>query len=197
MNSTDHKAALHWSLSAALLAIVLADGLMLHSIGRGFWCSCGSLVPWSWEPFSQHNSQHLVDWYSPSHITHGVTLYGLLFLVARRLPVAVRLVIATLIESVWEIAENSPFIIERYRSATISLNYYGDSVLNSVSDISMCIFGFFLAARLPIRVTLAITIASELLTLVIIRDNLTLNVLMLLWPVEAIKQWQSGIAPAH
>lgn len=175
-------------------------------MGRTWWCSCGLAIPWAWDVNSEHNSQHIIDWYSFSHVLHGFIFYWFLRphgplakLCARakvKLPDALlsRLLIAALIESAWELAENSPLIIERYRSATIALNYYGDSIVNSLSDLSMCSLGFLLAFRLPVRIIVALAILFELFTLYMIRDNLTLNVIMLLYPVEAIKNWQSLVS---
>jgi hypothetical protein len=122
----------------------------------------------------------------------GFIFYGLAWLFARRLPIGVRLVLAVIVEAAWEIVENTDFIINRYREATISLDYYGDSVLNSASDIGFMVLGFFLAARLPVWITIVIALAFELFTGFMIRDNLALNVVMLLWPLQAIREWQAG-----
>lgn len=142
---------------------------------------------------SPGNSQHLADWYTPSHIIHGFLFYGLAHLVLRGKPLAAKLLLALVIESGWEILENSPVIIDRYRTATISLDYYGDSILNSVMDTVFMALGFFFAARAPVAVTIVIAIFFELFTGWLIRDNLTLNVLMLVYPLEAVKAWQSGL----
>lgn len=138
------------------------------------------------------NSQHIFDWYSPSHVIHGFIFYGLLWLVARRWSIGIRLVIATIVEAAWEIFENTPSIINRYREATISLDDYGDSVLNSSVDILAMVLGFWLASRLPVWVTVALAIGLELFVGWMIRDNLALNIIMLLWPLDAIRQWQMG-----
>jgi hypothetical protein len=138
------------------------------------------------------NSQHLADWYTPSHVIHGLLLFGLTWLLLRKRAVGLRLLAAVVVEAGWEIVENSPFVIDRYRHATMALGYTGDSVINSMSDISAMILGFLIARRLPVWATVGLALALELLTLAIIRDNLTLNVLMLLAPSDAIRAWQAG-----
>ena len=132
------------------------------------------------------------DWYTPSHVIHGFGFYALTWLVARRLPFGTRLLLATTLEASWEVIENTSFVINRYREATIALDYYGDSILNSLSDICAMIAGFWLASRLPVAVTVAVTIALELFVGYMIHDNLTLNILMLLYPLDAVRRWQSG-----
>lgn len=154
-------------------------------------CKCGYVKLWHGVVFSAENSQHISDWYTPSHVIHGFAFYGLLWLVGRRWPLGVRLLLATMIESGWEILENTDMVINRYREVTISLDYYGDSVLNSVCDILAMVFGFFLASRFPVWFTVALTVFLELVVLYFIRDNLTLNIIMLLYPLESIRNWQS------
>ncbi len=173
---------------AALLAVFVT---VLHLMGRTPFGKVGFGI-WTWAPSSPATSQLLGDPYSFSHVLHGIIFFFILWLVARKLPVAWRLVIATVIEAAWEIFENTPFIIDRYRAATSSLDYYGDSIWNSFGDVLFCILGFYIAFRLPWKWTLALVIAIELVMLLTIRDNLTLNVIMLLYPIQAIKQWQLG-----
>ncbi len=172
-------------------AIILGTCLVLLMMGRVPWCACGVDL-WGTIGTSE-GSQQLFDWYTPSHLLHGFIFYALLWLVARPVPVHWRLLIATLVEAAWEIAENTDAVIERYREVTISLDYYGDSVLNSFSDIVAMLVGFWLSRVLPVWVSFAIVIGFEVLTLLIIRDGLVLNVIMLLYPLDVIRDWQAAL----
>lgn len=181
--------ARHLALTAGVVALA---ALILLLMGRIPICECGYVKLWHGVTMSSENSQHLSDWYAPSHIIHGFVFYGILWLVARRQSIGVRLILATIVESAWEIIENTDWIINRYRETTISLDYYGDSVINSTLDILFMVVGFVLAARLPVWATVAIALMLELYVGYMIRDNLALNVIMLLWPLQAIRDWQAG-----
>lgn len=175
-----------------VVAIMVVAAVILLTMGRSPTCPCGTVRLWWGGVQSDQNSQQLTDWYSFSHLIHGFLFYPGGWLLLRRWPWQARLVIATVIEAGWEILENSALIIDRYRAVTMAFGYTGDSVLNSLSDITCMIIGFAIARRLPVWMTIALGVAFELLTLAVIRDNLTLNVLMLVHPVEAIRVWQAG-----
>jgi hypothetical protein len=175
-------------LGAALLVLLVAAAI-LWLMGRPPLHSSGAIELWG---SGSKQSQMLVDWYSASHLVHGFLFYGLLHLVARRRKWEQKLLAATLIEAAWELVENSPVIIDRYREATIALGYTGDTILNSVSDITMMAIGFLVARRVPVWASAMIVLVLELVPLAIIRDNLTLNVWMLLAPTDAVREWQAG-----
>jgi hypothetical protein len=178
----------------ATAAIIVAAAVALYLMGHPLICKCGTVKLWHFDVMSAENSQHLIDWYTPSHVIHGFLFYWLLWLVSRWIPMSfgTRLVLAVAIEASWEVIENTDWVINHYREATISLDYYGDSVINSVMDILFMILGFFLAAWLPVWLTVAIAIALEIFVGLMIRDGLALNVLMFLWPSETILRWQQG-----
>ena len=177
---------------AIVIAILAAVAGIELAMGRVPICTCGTIELWHGAVKSAGNSQHLTDWYTPSHVIHGIAFYALLWLLARHWPVGTRLVAAVAIEAAWEIAENTPMVIDRYRAATIALDYYGDSVINSIADLGAMMLGFWLASRLPRWASVALVVVAEVGVGLAIRDNLMLNVLMLVHPIEAIRQWQLG-----
>jgi hypothetical protein len=179
-------------VAIGIVAILAAGAVALYAMGHPLICRCGYVKLWHGETVSSENSQHVADWYTPSHIIHGLIFFFVLWLVARRLPVGIRALIATAIEVGWEVIENTPWIIDRYRAATISLDYFGDSVINSTSDALAMLVGFALAWRLPVWVSVAIAIILELICGYLIRDNLMLNVIMLVAPQDWIRDWQAG-----
>jgi hypothetical protein len=185
MNRTDRRP---WLVAAVLVAATVAA---LHAEGRRWWCACGEPWPWITNVWTPHCSQHVADPYSLTHVSHGLIFYGVLVWAWPKGRFGWRLVIAVAFAAGWEVLENSPLIISRYRESTMSLDYLGDSVANAVGDIASCAIGFVLAQRLGLVRSIVLFAATELGLLWLMRDNLTLNVLMLIYPVEAVKHWQT------
>jgi hypothetical protein len=178
-----------WLFAILILIAVAAVEL---AMGRHPICTCGSVELWVGGRDSPKTSQMLADWYSLSHIVHGLLFYAALWAAARRWPVERRFLGALLIEACWEMLENSPVVIDRYRATTAALGYTGDSILNSLSDILFMTFGFLLARKLPVRLSVILLITLELVPLFVIRDNLSLNILNLLAPSKTVQAWQAG-----
>jgi len=178
---------------AGSAGIVALAAVILLAMGREPYCTCGYVKAWHGVVMSAENSQHLSDWYTPSHVIHGLAFFGLFWLVARQLPLHARFVMAVALEAAWEVIENTPMVINRYREATIALDYYGDSVLNSMADIGAMAIGFWLASATPLALSVGLAVAMEVFVALAIRDNLTLNVIMLIFPLDAIKRWQGGL----
>ena len=178
----------------AILALIIAatGAATLLLMGRNAMCTCGTIDLWVGERDSSRTSQMLLDWYSLSHIVHGLFFYAALWLIARRWAVGKRFLVALSLETAWEVIENTPMVIDRYRATTAALGYTGDSVLNSMSDIAMMAIGFWAARRLPVWAAVALLIILEVVPLFIIRDNLALNIWTLLAPSPAVQAWQAA-----
>jgi Protein of unknown function (DUF2585) len=174
------------------LLIFAAAAAILLALGRHPICTCGAIDLWVGARDSPKTSQMLIDWYSLSHIVHGLLFYAALWLAWRRSPVEWRFLLALLVEATWEVVENTPLVIDRYRATTAAVGYSGDSVINSLSDISMMCVGFLAARRLPVRASVVLFLLLELIPLFVIRDNLFLNVWTLLAPNASVQAWQAG-----
>jgi hypothetical protein len=174
----------------AAIAVLAVAAAILVAMHRPLICTCGTIALWG--PVGPTQSQMLADWYSFSHVVHGLIFYALLWLVARRAPVEWRFLGALAIEAAWEVIENTPMVIDRYRTATAALGYTGDTIINSLSDIAMMALGFLAARKLPLWAAVLLLLALEIVPLLVIRDNLFLNVWMLVAPSEAIRDWQSA-----
>jgi len=180
----------HFALVATSVIVVVAAMLLL--MGQTLICKCGFVKVWHGVVVSSENSQHLSDWYTFSHIIHGFAFYAILWLIGRQWPLGLRFVIAVVLEGVWELFENTDLIINRYREVTISRDYYGDSVVNSVADILAMVVGFGAASVVPVWTSVVVVVGLEAFVAYYIRDNLTLNIIMLIYPLESIREWQAG-----
>ena len=180
----------------ACVCVIAVTVLILRAMGRPLISTLGTVKLWHGEVMTSENSQHIADWYSFTHIVHGFFFCLAFWFVSSILPqlrmFSVSLVVAIAFGSIWEVVENTDYIINRYREATVALDYYGDSVINSTADILFMTLGFLMASRLPVIASVSIVVASEVMLAIMIRDNLVLNILMLIWPIEAIKNWQLG-----
>lgn len=177
---------------ATVAVIVVTAVVILNLQERVWWCAVGDLWPWSWEVWSPHNSQHAIDPYSFTHVLHGMLEFWLIGLVFFRVPLAWRFVIAICVESSWEVIENTNFVINRYREATVSLDYFGDSITNSIFDIICCGFGFWISYKVRLVMAISLFLFTECVLLFWIRDSLILNIVMLIWPIDGVKHWQMG-----
>lgn len=172
--------------------IIVTGGIVLYFMGRSSLGPTNSFIFWCKETKSQCNSQGLFDAYSLTHIIHGIFFYFLLWLLARKLPLEIRLVLAIILETGWEVLENTDMVINRYRAETLSLDYFGDSILNSISDIVLAFLGFWTARKLPIWASISFVFIIEIGLALLIRDNLLLNIILLVFPIPAIQNWQLG-----
>jgi hypothetical protein len=187
----DGRTPLWRETGLAGLGVVIAAAATLLWMGRRVWCAQGDWAPWSFDIWSAHNSQHVVDPYTFTHVLHGVVFFAGLRLLGARWP-DLRLLLAIVLESAWEVVENTERVIQHYREATISLDYTGDTVVNSVADVAAMVCGYLIASRVPWWASVLLFVGTELVLAWWIRDSLTLNVIMLFWPIEAIKTWQTG-----
>jgi len=195
LNSASQFLKRHFGIIIAFAIILAATAATELWLGRSLFGPDGKFGWWEGNIWSGENSQRLADPYSFSHIAHGILLYALLWLTARKIPVRYRFLIASIIEACWELMENSPLIINRYRAVTISLGYVGDSVINSLSDILMLAIGFLFTYHVKPRIALIAVLLMEIACAFWVRDNLTLNIIMLIHPIDTIKHWQMEVAP--
>ncbi len=193
----DQRAGKAWTDMLIGVSLIVAMVLILLSLGRSVWCQCGQWTPVILSPASSHTSQHLLDPFSLTHFSHGLIFWLVLARFGRSLSFSRLLLIAAGLECLWEVVENTPLVIDRYRTATIALGYEGDTIANSLVDVIACVLGFLAAQRLGARYTLLVFAAIELFLLITIRDCLLLNVVMLIYPIDAIRQWQTSGAVAY
>ncbi len=181
-----------WAYATGIAGVFVVLVGSMYAMGHVPICKCGYIKLWHGIVVSSENSQHISDWYSFSHIIHGFIFYWIAWLLFPKSPVLFRLLLALSVEVAWELFENTDFIINRYREATISLDYYGDSIINSVMDTAFALLGFLMAWRLPIVITIALMLAMEICVGWYIHDNLLLNIIMLIHPFQFILDWQAS-----
>jgi hypothetical protein len=189
-SSARHGRRVWWIV--AIAATVSLTGWLEYTQGRNLICTCGRVLPWFGDVWASETSQHLLDPYSFTHLLHGFLLCGLITLALCRWPMGWQLWLAVLVESGWELLENSAFVIQRYRTQTESLGYVGDSVVNSMGDILVCALGFLVARRLGFKRSLIVFVVIEVTLLILFRDSLILNIIMLLFRVPWLQNWQAG-----
>lgn len=186
--------ATSWQIAYWLIGIGLTMIAGLIAMGRKAWCPQADYFPWSWDIWTAHCSQHFVDPYSLSHFQHGLGLFVLLNVCfGKRISLTVNVATVAAIEAIWELAENTSFIINRYREATVSLDYYGDSITNSFGDYVFCLLGVYVAHQLPTRYVVGLFVAAEVISLIWIKDSLLINIVMLISPIDAIREWQMPV----
>lgn len=178
----------YWLIAAALIA---SQGSVLFYLGQPVISRTGGMKLWCGDVLSRENSQHLTDWYTFTHIIHGIGYYWILGMVTPRASMPFRFIVAVAMEVLWEIIENTPMVINRYRRTALANGYSGDSIVNSISDTLAMLFGFYMSRALPSPIVIAYTVLSELFCAMKIRDNLTLNLIQLIHPVESISNWQT------
>ncbi len=180
------------ALLVGVAGLIALQGFILAAMGQPPICECGYVKLWHGLASSPETSQHLTDWYTFSHVIHGIAFYLILRLVAPDTPLGLRFALAIGLEAGWEILENTPLIIDRYRQSALAEGYFGDSIINSIFDTLASAFGFVLAWRLPVWSVVVLVLAIEIVSAFMIRDNLILNIIQLVYPSEAISRWQLG-----
>lgn len=189
----DDEPEARWRLALGALAVLVGAALALAALGRTPWGSASGPGLWAGDIHGALNSQYFADPYSFTHVNHGLLFFLILWAVAaERLSVGARFLVALVVEAAWEVVENSPFVIERFRETTIAQGYYGDSILNSVGDILACVLGFWIAYRLPNRWVVALFFALEVALVLWIRDSMVLTLVMLIYPIPGLREWQFG-----
>ncbi len=172
--------------------ILLAHAVLLYFMGQPWMYEGGYIKFWHGVVISGENSQHLTDWYTLSHVIHGLLFYAVLSLVFPKLSVGTRLLMALAIESGWELFENTDMIINRYREQALAQGYFGDSIVNSMGDMLAALGGFLIAWRIPVWSAIVLVILLEAIAIYFIRDSLTFNIIQLIHPIDVIGAWQAA-----